>query len=145
LNQDLNPVTLRQQFPFKYVDAIETLDATRRTATVRVLLNSADNRFSFSPPDSLSGLLLIEAMAQACGALLRGITIGEEGGMLVGVEEAQIPDQVTYPASLLLHVQMISAVIPFFTFHAQVMESSITPPIFLAKATLQVMSKRQFN
>lgn len=138
LQQQVLP--LQQQAPFRYVDQLLDLDAVQRRARLQLALNAGQHRYSEAA--HLPGHLLIEAMAQASGVLLRRLTVGEAGGFLVGLEDARLPAEVGFPAQLCIDVSLDSANPPFFGFAAVVSLSGSNTP--LARASLQVMAKRSF-
>jgi hypothetical protein len=132
------PIPLLQQPPFRYVDALQHLDVTARQAVLRLNLHAGQHRWSGT--QALPGYLLIEAMAQAAGVLLRHLTEGEPGGFLVGIEQARLPAEVAYPAELELRVELSNATPPFFNLNVQVHRDDQA----LARAELQVMTRRNF-
>ena len=133
-------IPLLQQPPFRYVDAVGELDAVARRARLHLALEHGQHRYAEA--DALPGALLIEAMAQAGGVLLRRITVGEPGGFLVGIEQARLPPAVPFPAALDINVHLASAAPPFFTVHAWVCDGGSQAEV--ARASLQVMCNRSF-
>lgn len=135
----MHAIALQQTPPFRYVDDVAAFDGPARRAHLSLDLDQGQARFGHA--EHLPGYLLIEAMAQACGVLLRGVTAGDNGGYLVGIEDAVLPSQVDYPARLDISVALGASRPPFFGFDAQVRQAERT----VAQARLQVMSRREFT
>jgi len=135
-------IQLRQQAPFRYASAVESLDLTARTVTVGLRLDSRHDTFDFLCATAMPGLLLVEAMAQACGILLRQLSTGEDAGLLVGVEQARFPDEVPYPAQVRLQARLAGAASPIFLFDASATALRDGAPPSLAQARLQIRSSR---
>lgn len=129
---------LPQQPPFRYVDVVQYLDRSAQQGVLRLSLQRGQNRWGCA--EVLPGYLLIEAMAQAAGVLLRDLTVGEPGGFLVGIEKAQLPPDVSFPSDLEMLAELRSATPPFFTLDVQVRRMG--EPSVLACAELQVMTHR---
>jgi 3-hydroxymyristoyl/3-hydroxydecanoyl-(acyl carrier protein) dehydratase len=132
-------IDLPQTPPFRYVDGLATLDRQARQARLSLELADGQHRYAGAHA-GLQGYLLIEAMAQACGVLLRGVTVGDNGGLLVGIDQAQLPEQVSFPARLCVSVALQDSRPPFFNFEARVDAGTE----LVACARLQVMTKREF-
>lgn len=130
---------LLQKAPFRYVDEVECLDSVERTAVLWTHLDAS--RYRWSEEDQLPGYLLMEAMAQAAGVLLRHLTAGEAGGFLVMIENARLPERVRFPASLRLTAEMTHATPPIFSFSVTACQSHQT----VANAQLSVISNRSFT
>lgn len=140
-----NPVTLqlRQQQPFRYADTVEALDARARCAVIRLRLEPGRNTFDFQRAHALPGVLLLEGMAQACGVLLRQVSTGQDAGLLVGVEQARVPDEISYPAQVSIHVQLVAAASAIFVFDAFATVFHDSPLTRQAQARIQIRSDRQ--
>lgn len=133
-------IHLQQQAPFRYVDSVLRLDRPTLDGVIRLNLRAGQDRWGGA--DALPGYLLIEAMAQAAGVLLRSFTVGEPGGFLVGIDDARLPAEVAYPADLELAVKLRLATSPFFTLDVTV--TRVDEPDSLARASLKVMTRRSF-
>ncbi len=133
-----DPLPILQQPPFRYVDTVEHLDCASRRAVLRLDLHSGQHRWGAD--EALPGFLLIEAMAQAAGVLIRRVTEGSPGGLLVGIDQARLPSEIRFPAALKLHAQLSTAASPFFNVNVQVLDDGAEA---LASAALQVMSHRR--
>ncbi len=138
-------IQLRQQAPFRYTSAVESLDLTARTARVGLHLAPSPDTFDFLRGTALPGLLLVEAMAQACGILLRQVSTGEDAGFLVGVEQGLLPDEVPYPAQVWLQARLTGAASPIFLFDASATSRRDGVESCLAEARLQIRSSRQLS
>jgi hypothetical protein len=138
---DTNAIPISQQPPFRYVDALLSLDRDARQAELRLSLRRGQHRWSGT--GALPSFLLIEAMAQAAAVLLRKITAGEPSGYLVGIENALLPAEVCFPAELDIRARLVKTAPPFFTLEVHVGladEASV-----LAHAELQIMTKRRLT
>lgn len=138
-------IQLRQQAPFRYASAIESLDPATRTALIGLWLDRHLGAFDFLRGTAMPGLLLVEAMAQACGILLRQVSSGEDAGLLVGIEQGQLPDEVPYPAQVGLQVRLAGAASPIFVFDATATALRDGVESRLAQARLQIRSSRQLS
>ena len=126
--------SIGQKPPFRYVDELVYVNRHTREARIALHLNRGNTRYGL---DALQGFLLIEAMAQAGGVLLRSITLGEPGGYLVGLENARIPEKVA-SEEIFLDVSLKTACPPIFSFCVQAKSDSIC----IAESEIQIMSKR---
>jgi 3-hydroxymyristoyl/3-hydroxydecanoyl-(acyl carrier protein) dehydratase len=135
----MQAIPLQQTHPFRYVDEVLSLDVAARSARLKLALGERQQRFGGT--GELPGYLLIEAMAQASGVLLRSITEGDNGGLLVGLAEATLPAAVPMPASLELAVSLKQAMPPFFNFDARVLDGTRQ----IAASEIQIMSRRDFT
>lgn len=131
-------VALQQEMPFRYVDRLEKLSFENRRAVAHLNINSDQKRWGCH--DVMPSYLLIEAMAQTGGVLLRQITEGEPGGFLVGIKEAQLPLDIPLPINLEFSAHITNSTPPFFDLCIQVYRSKS----MLAFAELQVRSNREF-
>lgn len=138
-------IDLPQTAPFRYVDAVRELDTAGRRACLSLELDGGPARFGGAR--AMPGWLLIEAMAQACGVLLRGVTVGDtNGGLLVGVDQARLPDEVPYPARLDVTVALQpGSRPPFFNFDARIARAAGSAGGEIASAQLQVVTQRTFG
>ncbi|MDH4274647.1 MAG: hypothetical protein OEW08_06390, partial [Gammaproteobacteria bacterium] len=64
--------SLRQQPPFRYVDEILSINREKRTGQFGLNIMEGQHRYAY--PQGLPGYLLVEAMAQSSGLLLRAVT-----------------------------------------------------------------------
>lgn len=135
----MNASRLRQAPPFRYVDEVLDVDCTARRS--RLALSLEQDQARFCRADALPGFLLIEAMAQASGILLRTITVGQAGGMLVGLAEAWLPEEVVFPSRLELEAQLSLGIPPLFTFDVEVFRDGKA----IAGCQVQIMSRREFH
>lgn len=134
----MQDLPLQQTHPFRYVDAVLALDPASRCARLKLALDESQARFPAAA--ELPGVLLIEAMAQASGVLLRGITRGDNGGFLVGLADTTLPAAVPLPADLELAVRLKQAMPPFFHFDARIHDGDRQ----IAGSEIQIMSRREF-
>jgi hypothetical protein len=129
--------SIGQKPPFRYVDELISIDAKAREARFALYLNRETSRYGTL--DGLQSYLLIEAMAQSSGVLLRALTVGEPGGYLVGLENTRLPETVS-SSQIVFHVTMKVAHPPHFRFLVQIINDSNC----IAESEIQIMSKRSF-
>ena len=110
--------SLRQKPPFRYIDDVFSVNRETQSGAFGLTILEGQNRYAY--PQGLPGYLLVEAMAQSSGLLLRALTSeeteGDNSGYLVGVENAHLPNVVPSPSSLILYVKISTAAAPIFCF-----------------------------
>lgn len=127
--------SIGQKPPFRYIDELVSIDAKTREA--RFALHLDRSTFRYGVLDGLQSYLLIEAMAQSSGVLLRALTVGEPGGYLVGLENTRLPETISSPR-IFFHVAMKMAHSPHFKFFVQIISDSNC----IAESEIQIMSRR---
>lgn len=131
--------SIRQAPPFRYVDEVIFFDPHQRCA--RLVLDANQQQCRYGDASALHSYLLIESMAQASGVLLSALTVGEGGGYLVGLENAQLrvhfsDDAFAHP--FFIDVAMTRANPPIFDFFVQINSGGDG----IAQSMIQIMSKR---
>lgn len=103
---------LPHRYPFLLVDKVEKMDAGKSIVAVKNVTASEPYFAGHFPQKPLMpGVLMIEALAQACGLLgmasFRGEGIGEDDLMvLAGVDECRFRKQVRPGDVLKLHAEL---------------------------------------
>lgn len=106
---------LKQAPPFRYVDDIFEGSPNAKTLAGWVELKASEARY-FDP--ALSNVLLIEALAQLSGIIIRRETGLSFGGLLIGVETAAFAPYQPKRSGILLHVEIVEANLPLFRMSA---------------------------
>lgn len=130
--------SLSQKPPFRYVDELVSIDTQTRHARFAMHLDGAQARYG--SPGGMQAYLLIEAMAQSSGVLLRALTVGETGGYLVGLENTRLPEKID-STQVFLDVAMTQARPPIFSFFVKITSDSSC----IAESEIQIISKRALH
>ena len=130
--------SLGQKPPFRYIDELISISPEDRGARFALHLNRQSCRYG--DLNALQSYLLIEAMAQASGILLRALTVGETGGYLVGLEKTRLPERIS-SKKIFLDVSMLMVRPPIFNFFVQIKSDSDC----IAESEIQIMSKRTLH
>lgn len=101
-------------------------------------LNLEDDGEAFIPNDFVPAFVLLEAMAQAAGVLLRSLFSDGGGGVLLGVSDARLPSGLKRASCLTLCAQLLRAMPPFFDFAGEVISDGSS----VASANIQIFSRR---
>ena len=127
-----------QRPPFRYIDECLHIDRCARSA--HFVLDAGRNANRFGDSAGLQGFLLVEAMAQASGVLLRTLTHGDPGGYLIGLENARLP-ALGPTTRLVIDAVMTMVCPPLFTFQVHIHDDAAC----IAESQIQIMSKRELN
>ncbi|MDH4274455.1 MAG: hypothetical protein OEW08_05415, partial [Gammaproteobacteria bacterium] len=117
----------------------------REKRTGQFGLNIMEGQHRYAYPQGLPGYLLVEAMAQSSGLLLRAVTTeaveGDNAGYLVGVENARLPNVVPNLSSLILDVKLHTAAAPIFCFFVSIFSGQEN----ISSSEIQIMTRRVLN
>lgn len=104
---------LRQKPPFLFVERVESLN--REQGCIVALLSGGDGR-SFTSLERLPAYMLLEALAQTGGILLRSVIGGARRGYVASIESVRFEEpSPPSSAAVLLRVQLGEAMHPFYS------------------------------
>lgn len=109
---------LRQTWPFRYLDRITAFDGDARSMSGTVLLGHPDRYI----PDAAEPVM-VEALAQLSGLLVRVLTGNRLGGVLAMVERAQWDGAADLALPVDLSVTVIDEAFPIYTMHGEVRQN----------------------
>ena len=110
---DSSEITVRQAPPFRYLDGIGEWDEALSEMTGWVYLQPSERRLYSA---SASSVLLIEALAQLSGVLLRKRTGGgnNAGGVLSTIDKAQFTATQLSQSGIFLRTRITRDAFPYF-------------------------------
>jgi 3-hydroxyacyl-[acyl-carrier-protein] dehydratase len=116
---------LPHRYPFMMIDKVKTWEAEKSLHAVKnITFNEPQFTGHFPEQPVMPGVMMIEAMAQACG-LLTYLTLGRlpaenEANYLVGIDNARFK-QIVKPGDVMhIHVEMIRGKRGIYKFKGRV-------------------------